>query len=490
MKLSELLKKVKTLVVRGNPEREVSGIAYDSRQVTSDQLFVAIPGAHCDGFEYAEEAIKRGATVVVTSHARLSAREVTQVQVEDTRLALAEICDAFYGHPSGMLSVVGITGTNGKTTTAFMVRDILESVGRIPGLIGTVHYEIGTRIIPARRTTPESLEVQDYLKQMVRAGCHSVVMEVSSHALDQKRVSGVEFDVAIFTNLTRDHLDYHHTMEAYYSAKRRLFTELGRGHKRAVAIINHDDPWGRKLAVDPEIHAEVITFGIEAGAMVQAVDVRLSMNGSECKVVTPWGESQLRTPLLGRFNLQNLLGAYAAGRAMQLDDAAMVRALAARAIVPGRLEEIPVNRGWRVFVDYAHTDDALANVLETVRCLTRGRLIVVFGCGGNRDKSKRALMGAVAARLADMAIVTSDNPRDEEPLSIINQVCSGFGSASNYEVVEDRSKAIAMALAVARDKDVVIIAGKGHETTQEIAGVQTFFDDRTVVKKALIEMDR
>ena len=490
MKLSELLKKVKPLAVRGNPEREVAGIAYDSRQVTPDMLFVAIPGAHCDGYEYAEDAVKRGATVVVTSHTRLSSREVTQIQVEDTRQALAEICDAFYGHPSGDLTVVGITGTNGKTTTAFMVRDILESVGRIPGLIGTVHYEIGTRIIPARRTTPESLEVQDYLSQMVRAGCHSVAMEVSSHALDQQRVTGVDFDVAIFTNLTRDHLDYHLTMEHYYEAKRRMFTGLGRGNKRAVAVINHDDPWGRKLAADPDIHAEIVTFGIEPGAMVQAVEPQLGGNGSSCRVTTPWGASEVATPLLGRFNLQNVLGAYTAGRVLKLDDATLLRALAARARVPGRLEEIPVNRGWRVFVDYAHTDDALANVLETARGFTEGRLIVVFGCGGNRDQSKRPLMGGVAARLSDMAIVTSDNPRDEDPLTIISQVCAGFGRAANYEVVEDRAKAIAMALALARDKDVVIIAGKGHETTQEVAGVQILFDDRTAVRNALKEMDQ
>lgn len=489
MKLSELLKKVKHLAVRGNHEREVSGIAYDSRQVTPDALFVAVPGVHCDGFEYAEDAVKRGASVIVTSHTRLSAREVTQVQVEDTRLALAEISDGFYGHPSGTLAVVGITGTNGKTTTAFMVRDILESVGRTPGLIGTVHYEIGARIIPARRTTPEALDIQNYLNQMVRAGCRSVAMEVSSHALDQRRVACVDFDVAIFTNLTRDHLDYHHTMEGYFEAKRRLFTGLGQGHKRAVAVINHDDPWGRKLAEDPDLRTEIVTFGIEPGAMVQVVELKLGANGSTCRVRTPWGESVVSTPLLGRFNVQNVLGAYTAGRVLNLDDATIIKALAARDRVPGRLEEVPVNRGWRVFVDYAHTDDALANVLETVRGFTEGRLIVVFGCGGNRDQSKRPLMGAVAARLADMAIVTSDNPRDEEPMAIILQVCAGFSSGANYEVVEDRAKAIAMALAVARDKDIVIIAGKGHETTQEIGGVQTLFDDRTAVKKALLKMD-
>lgn len=489
MKLSELLKKVQHLAVRGSPEREVNGIAYDSRKVAADMVFVAIPGAHCDGFEYAEEAIKRGATAVVTSHARLSTRDVTQIQVEDARQALAEISDAFYGHPSGPLTVVGVTGTNGKTTTAFMIRDVLESAGYAPGLIGTVQYEIGARVIPARRTTPEALEIQDYLNQMIRAGCRSVAMEVSSHALAQQRVSGVEFDVAIFTNLTRDHLDYHHTMDRYYEAKRRLFIGLGRGTKRAVAVINYDDPWGRRLAAEPDLRAEVITFGIEPGAMVQVVDMKLGPSGSECRLRTPWGEGVVRTPLLGRFNVQNVLGAYTAGRVLNIGEDALVRALAARTRVPGRLEEIPVDRGWRVFVDYAHTDDALANVLETLRRFTAGRLIVVFGCGGNRDQSKRPLMGEVASRLSDMAIVTSDNPRDEAPLAIISQICAGFGTRTNFEVVEDRAKAIAMALAVAREGDVVLIAGKGHETTQEIAGVQLLFDDRETVSKALMEMD-
>lgn len=489
MKLSELLKKMNYITVRGQPEREVSGIACDSRKVGPDMLFVAIPGTHCDGFEYVEEAIKRGASVVVTPHTRLSTREVTQVQIEDARLALAEISDAFHGHPSGPLTVVGVTGTNGKTTTTFLLRDLLEAAGYAPGLIGTVQYEIGTRIIPARRTTPESLEIQDYLGQMIRAGCHSVAMEVSSHALDQHRVAGVDFDVAIFTNLTRDHLDYHHTMERYYEAKRRLFLGLGRGTKRAVAVINHDDPWGRKLAAEPDLRADVITFGLEPGAMVQVLEMKLDPAGSECRLRTPWGEGRVRTPLLGRFNLQNVLGSYVAGRALNVDEEMVVRALAARTRVPGRLEEMPVNRGWRVFVDYAHTDDALANVLETVRNFTPGRLIVVFGCGGNRDQSKRPLMGAVAARLSDMAIVTSDNPRDEAPLAIINQICAGFDPHTRFEVVEDRAKAIAMALAIARDGDVVLIAGKGHETTQEIAGVQLLFDDRDAVNKALMEMD-
>ncbi|MEI6563727.1 MAG: UDP-N-acetylmuramoyl-L-alanyl-D-glutamate--2,6-diaminopimelate ligase [bacterium] len=489
MKLSEILQKVKAVAVRGNTERPVTGIVCDSRKVTPDSLFVAIPGTQCDGFEYVEEALKRGAGVIVSPHTRIPAREATHVQVEDARLALAEMADVFFGHPSGKLTVVGVTGTNGKTTTTFMLRDIFEAAGLTPGLIGTVQYEIGGRIIPARRTTPESVDVQDFLNQMIHAGCRSVAMEVSSHALDQHRVSGVDFDAAIFTNLTRDHLDYHQTMERYYDAKRRLFACLGQGKKRAVAVINADDPWGRKLASDPELKVDIVTFGVEKGATVQVIEMNLGPKGSEFKVVSPWGECRLFTPLLGRFNLQNALGAYTAGRVLGLDEAVMIKALASRTSVPGRLEEIPVKRGWRVFVDYAHTDDALANVLETVRGFTGGRLIVVFGCGGNRDQSKRSLMGAVASRLADISIITSDNPRNEDPLGIINQIISGFGDSANYEVVEDRAKAIEMALSMARDSDVILVAGKGHEITQEIRGVQALFDDRAIIKDLIKKLD-
>ncbi len=490
MKLTELLKQVKHLGVRGPTDRAVSGIFYDSRKVTADGLFVAVPGANHDGFEYIEEAVKRGAGVVVSPHNRVPGKEVTHVQVEDARRALADLADVYFGHPSGVLDVIGITGTNGKTTTAFMIRDCLEGAGRAPGLMGTVQYEIGARILPATRTTPESSDTQGYLDQMRNAGCRSVVMEVSSHALAQDRVRGLDFDVAVFTNLTHDHLDYHVTMEHYFEAKRRLFTGLGTGAKPGVAVIHRDDPHGRQLAADPEIRGKVLTFGIEEGADIRACDISYTPAGSDFTVRSPWGEARLHIPLLGRFNLQNGLAAYAAARALGLDEEPVVRALARRTAVPGRLEEVSTQRGFRVFVDYAHTDDALANVLETLKNFTEGRLIVVFGCGGNRDKSKRAPMGAVAARLADMAIVTSDNPRDEDPRSIIEQVCAGFGDRSNYEKVEDRAKAIAMALAMARDKDVILVAGKGHETTQETRGVYSVFCDQHVIRGLLQGMER
>ena len=485
MKLSDLLKATPHIAVRGDADRTVAGIACDSRQVRPDFLFVAIPGVQCDGLQFVDEAIKRGAGVIVTPQVRFAVRDATYVQVENTRRAVAELADAFYRHPSGKLVLAGVTGTNGKTTTTFQLHDILTAAGLTPGLIGTVHYEVGARVIPASRTTPQAVELQALFDQMWHAGCKSAVMEVSSHALDQDRVTGCEFDAAVFTNLTQDHLDYHQTLERYFEAKRRLFRQLGRQVKAATAVINADDPWGLRLASDPEIRARVLTFGCGEGVEVRACDIATGPKGSEFRVVGPWGETRIRLALLGHFNVMNALGAYATARALGIDDRQVVDALAARRTVPGRLEEVPTRRGWRVFVDYAHTDDALANVLRTVRELEPARLIVVFGCGGNRDQSKRPLMGAAAATLADYTILTSDNPRREEPRAIISQLEAGFGGCRAYEVVEDRVQAIETALRFAREGDIVLIAGKGHETTQEFANTIVPFDDRQVVRTIL-----
>jgi UDP-N-acetylmuramoyl-L-alanyl-D-glutamate--2,6-diaminopimelate ligase len=485
VKLSELLKHVTHGEVRGPVDRIVAGIAYDSRRVKPETLFVAIPGGRHDGLEFAEEALRRGAGVVVSPHARLAVRDATHVQVADARRALAEAADAFYRHPSGRLMIAGVTGTNGKTTTTFLLRDMLAAAGRAPGLVGTVCYEVGGRVIPADRTTPEASDLQAMFDQMLQAGCSSVVMEVSSHALAQERVHGIDFDVAIFTNLTRDHLDYHKTMEQYFEAKRRLFMGLGQGAKQAVAVINHDDPWGRRLAEAAELKARVITFGLEPGADVGVESLALDGHGGRFRIKSPWGAAELRTPLLGRYNVSNALGAYVAGRALGLEEGVVQAALARRASVPGRLEEVPTGRGWRVLVDYAHTDDALSNVLRTVRPLVRGRLIVVFGCGGDRDPSKRPLMGRVAGTLADRVILTSDNPRREEPRAIIEQILAGIQDRGRCEVVEDRAQAIAAALDEARDGDLVLIAGKGHENTQEFASTIIPFDDRQVARQLL-----
>lgn len=488
MKLSELLRSVPHGAVRGDTDRTVAGIACDSRQVRPGFLFVAVPGVQRDGMEFAEEAVRRGAVAVVSTPARFAAREATHVQVDDARQALAFLADAFYRHPTGRLTLIGVTGTNGKTSSAFMLRDILAAVGRNPGLIGTVQYEVGARVIPATRTTPQSVDLQALFDQMLHAGCQSAVMEVSSHALDQGRVVGCEFDAVVFTNLTRDHLDYHLTMERYFEAKRRLFLDLGGGTKPGVAVINSDDPWGKQLAADPGIRSRRLTFGCSEGADIRALDVHSDARGSEFRVMSPWGESCVRLHLMGRFNVMNALGVYATARALGIDESRVVEALGARRSVPGRLEEVPTRRGWRVFVDYAHTDDALRNVLETLRELGPARLLVVFGCGGDRDKDKRPLMGAVASRLADHAILTSDNPRRETPRAIIARIEEGFGGRRNYDVVEDRTQAIETALRMARDGDIVLIAGKGHETTQEFANTIVPFDDRQVARGILQAM--
>jgi UDP-N-acetylmuramoyl-L-alanyl-D-glutamate--2,6-diaminopimelate ligase len=485
MKLDDLLRNVAHLGVRGNPDRQVNGIAYDSRQVRPDYLFVAIPGEHRDGADFVEDAVRRGAGVIVSEQARISTREATHVQVEHARRALAEVADTFHRYPSQRLRVLGITGTNGKTTTSFILRDMFAAAGLTPGLLGTVQYEVGARVIPASRTTPEAADVQSLFDQMLHAGCASVVMEVSSHSLDQDRVYGIDFDAAVFTNLTRDHLDYHKTMENYFEAKRKLFLELGHRAKKPAAVINGDDPYGRRLAADRSIAAKVFTYGLDHEASVRARDVVFGPQGSSFRVTSPWGESHLRINLLGRFNVENALAAYAAARAMGLDERLVADVLANRKTVPGRLEEIPTGRGWRVFVDYAHTDDALSSVLRTVRTFTEGRLVVVFGCGGNRDQTKRPLMGAVAAQLADLTILTSDNPRREVPLRIIEDIRAGFGDNPHYRIIEDRAAAIAAAFDDARDRDVIVIAGKGHESTQEFANTIVPFDDREVARNLL-----
>ena len=484
MKLDDLLKRVAHTGVRGTQDRTVAGVVCDSRQVRQDFLFVAIAGESQDGAAFVEDAIRRGAGIIVSQHGRFALHSATHIQVENARLALAEAADAFYGHPSGRMLVAGVTGTNGKTTTAFMIRDMFEAAGKKPGLIGTVQYEIGGRIIPATRTTPESNELQSLLDQMLKAGCGSVAMEVSSHALDQDRVAGVDFDVAVFTNLTRDHLDYHKTMDSYFAAKQKLFQRLGRG-KRGTAVINGDDPKGEELEKEAAKHADVITFGLSDNVAVRAEKVVFDERGSSFRINSPWGICHARVNLLGRFNVMNSLAAYSTGRALGLNEITVLKALEDCQAVPGRLEEIPARHGFRVFVDYAHTDDALENVLETIRPFTRGQLILVFGCGGNRDQSKRPLMGAVASRMADITVVTSDNPRREDPRVIIDQIRSGFAGGGRHEVVEDRAEAIAFALSLAKEGDVVLIAGKGHESRQELANTIIPFDDRQVVRTLL-----
>ncbi|MBU1694671.1 MAG: UDP-N-acetylmuramoyl-L-alanyl-D-glutamate--2,6-diaminopimelate ligase [Verrucomicrobia bacterium] len=488
MKLEYLTRIIQPLTLRGSTDCEIEGLAYDSRHVRPGFLFVALPGRRRDGRDFVADAIERGAVAVMSEQQETPRHGVTFLRVEDARRALAEVACAFYGEPSRQLFMVGITGTNGKSTVSFMVRDILKAAGWSPGLIGTIRYEIGERSIPAGRTTPEAPDLQQMLDQMRNAGCRSAVMEVSSHGLDQKRAWGIDYDVGIFTNLTQDHLDYHRTMDQYYAAKTLLFQGLGQMEKQAVAVVNMDDPWGLQLANTGGFNATLITFGLHPNAAVRAENVELSDSGSVFDVVTPWGLARMQLRLLGRFNVSNALAALAAGGVAGIEPARMADVLSRMEAVPGRLEQIASSKPFRVYVDYAHTPDALANVLRTLREFTGGRLIVVFGCGGDRDRTKRPMMGAAAASLADYAVLTSDNPRGEPPDQIIAEIVPGFGEGATFEIEENREKAIFKALACARAGDTVLIAGKGHETYQEIGSTIAPFDDREVARRLLGNM--
>jgi len=486
MKLNMLLERVQTVSVSGSTDVDVKGITHDSRLVKPGFIFCALQGQRDDGNRYVQDAIDKGAIIIVSDRVTSMSRgQVVSIQVREPRETVAALACAFYGDPSRKLKVLGITGTNGKTTTAFMARDIFRAAGRKPGMIGTVDYEIGDRIIPAGRTTPEATDLQKMLAEMVHVGCHNVTMEVSSHALVQKRILGIEFDVAVFTNLTHDHLDYHASVPEYFEAKALLFQGLARQKKRAFAVINMDDPWGEKLARLPELNAQVITCGLSHDAMVHAERIQIDANGSHVDVRSPWGSVTLNMKLLGRFNVHNALAALAACGALNIDPSLSADVLSKMISVPGRMEEIKTNQGFQVFVDYAHTEDALHNVLTTLREITSNRLIVVFGCGGDRDNKKRPLMGGMVARLADYAILTSDNPRKENPSDIIAQIRSGIQDHDVYEVVEDRYEAIARALMLADKGDVILIAGKGHENYQEFANTVIPFDDRQVVRECM-----
>ena len=494
MKLKELAWEMGTGIrLSAELDRDVTGIVCDSRQVKPGTLFVAVPGGKLDGSAFIGDAVSRGAVGVVRQNEGAGSRAgavraeqgVPTIRVADVREALGRLAAAFHGHPSKTLQMVGITGTNGKTTTTYIVRDILRAAGREPGVISTIEYEVAARSIPAVRTTPDAPALQSLLAQMVAAGRGSAVMEVSSHALVQKRTIGTVYDVAVFTNLTRDHLDYHSTMESYFEAKTMLFRALGRDGKDAVAAVNIGDPWGVKLAVMDGIKAAMVTYGAPADAMVRAENVRLTRKGSEFRLHTPWGVADTGTALLGRFNIENVLAAVAACGGLGIDLATMTGVLPGISAVRGRMEEVRIPAGPKVFVDYAHTDDALEHVLSTLREITPGKIILVFGCGGDRDRTKRPAMGAVAARLADCSIVTSDNPRSEDPAAIIDEICDGCRSAGagidGLEVIEDRAQAIERAMAVAGPDDTVLIAGKGHESFQEFANTTVPFDDRRVV---------
>jgi UDP-N-acetylmuramoyl-L-alanyl-D-glutamate--2,6-diaminopimelate ligase len=484
MKLETLLSHVATIKVDGPVDRDITVIAYDSRRVKPGTLFVALKGEKVDGSAFIEAAVAAGAEAIVSEDSEFKTK-ATNIAVADGRIALADLAATFFQNPARALKIAGVTGTNGKTTTAFLIKHICESALLRCGLIGTVRYEVGDRVLPAARTTPESLDVHDLLWQMRSAGCKAAAMEVSSHALVQARVRGVEFDVAVFTNLTQDHLDYHKTMDAYFEAKTRLFTGLlEQPKKKGKAVINLDDRYGAMLVNRYSKEIPMITYGVGVHADFRASNVRIDFNGTSYQLDAGGKSYLVRLPLIGQFNVYNSLAALAAASVLGVDVRTGVLALSNATAVPGRLEAVPAQRQFRIFVDYAHTDDALLNVMRTCRELNPARLIVVFGCGGNRDKTKRPRMGAVVDEHANYAIVTSDNPRKEKPEDIIEDIKPGM-RRGNYEVIVDRREAIFKAVAMAQPRDIILIAGKGHETYQEFADHTAPFDDAAVAREAL-----
>ncbi len=484
MKLEQIIKGLEPVAVNGSRDKDIAGITCDSRQVRDNYLFVAITGNKQEGNIFIDDAINRGAIAIITEHDLRLRKEVCSIRVKDTRQSIARVAATFHGNPASKLKVVGITGTNGKTTISFMVRDILRAAGLTPGLIGTIEYEIGERVIPATRTTPDAPALQSMLAEMAGSGCRSAVMEVSSHSLVQHRVADIDFDLGVFTNLTQDHLDYHKSMENYFDAKSILFQSLGSRQKKATAIINIEDAYAKRMAALVAGRAALLYYGFDPDAHVRAENLSVGAGGSAFRAVTPFGSADFNIKLAGRYNVSNALAAIAVAGSLGVSLELMRDALSKIAFVPGRLEEVPTGRGFKVFVDYAHTDDAISKVLSAMREITAGRLIMVFGCGGNRDKAKRPKMGAVASELADHIILTSDNPRNEEPLAIIRQIEAGC-VRKNYEVVENRENAIKLVIQQACEGDIIIIAGKGHENFQEYDSTSIPFDDRSVVRRLL-----
>jgi len=485
MQLKTLAAAIPVHQVIGKLDRPVESIAYDSRRVQKNGLFVAMRGESRDGHEFIGQAIEKGASVIVAEREEKHSR-ATCLVVENARNALADLSATFYGLPAQRLKLAAVTGTNGKTTITFLIKHICEKAGLRCGLIGTVRYEIGERVLPASRTTPESLDLQELLAQIVNAGCRAAAMEVSSHALAQDRTRGLEWNVAVFTNLTQDHLDFHGTMESYFESKLKLFTQLGRQQKKRkpVAVVNIDDRYGEQLLQRIGKKVAVITYGMGVRADFRASNYRVEFGGTSYQLDARGKSYLVRVPLIGRFNVLNSVAALAAANALGVDLREAVLSLGKSSQVPGRLELVPAKRQFQVFVDYAHTPDALRNVLKTLRELGPNRLIVVFGCGGDRDRKKRPLMGEIANRHADYAILTSDNPRKEDPNSIITEIEKGFRS-THYEKLVDRAEAIGRAIALVQPRDIVLIAGKGHENYQEFADHTVPFDDIQVARRAI-----
>ena len=487
MYLSEILNKINTIKIKGRTNLHINGMHFDSRMIKDKFIFFAVNGTNTDGHQYIESSIKNGAVVVVTdSNQKKYNDQVTYIYVKNVKKSLALMAANFYQNPSKKIKLIGVTGTNGKTTTAFLVHWIMKHTMHRAGLIGTVVSDDGLTQEQADFTTPGALSLQSLLARIRNNGCPGVALEVSSQGLDQRRADAIAFDVAVFTNLTQDHLDYHGSMEKYFDSKRRLFEGAAQtaSGKKPVAVINGDDPYGEALIKEFSERMMVLSYGFAVEADFRAGNVKQTAQETQFQFFAKGKSYLVRLPLIGRFNVYNALGALASAAALKIPLREGIAALSDAPQVPGRMECVGSMDGATVFVDYAHTPDALENVCRSLRGLDPRRLITVFGCGGDRDREKRSLMGAVASRHSDYCVVTSDNPRSEDPERIIGNIEEGMSGAI-YERIVDRGDAIRAAIQEARGGDIVLIAGKGHEDYQEFDGGRVFFDDRKEARTAM-----
>jgi UDP-N-acetylmuramoyl-L-alanyl-D-glutamate--2,6-diaminopimelate ligase len=480
MLLEELVKGLDVICSKGDLKIEITDIAYDSRKVKNGYIFVCIEGFKFDGHMYVESAIENGAKAIIVQKDIEVPEGIILVKVKDTRYALAYMADLLFEHPSRKFTLVGVTGTKGKTTTTFMIKSILEHVNQKVGLIGTIANYIGNEELHTERTTPESYDLQKLFSDMVEKDVNSVIMEVSSHALELHRVACSNYDIGVFTNLSRDHLDFHETFENYLNAKAKLFSMCKKG------LVNIDNEYGRKLV--GKVPCELLTYGIESDADIKAIDIVSNPDSVEFKLVSPWGERQFKVNIPGTFSVYNALAAISVCSLMgiSLDDIA--RGIS-NVTVPGRAEVAYAGKKFTVIIDYAHSPDSLENILKTVKAYAPGRVVSMFGCGGDRDKTKRPIMGEISGKLADYTIITSDNPRTEEPEAIIRDIEAGIKNLdAEYKTIVSRRDAISYAIKNAREKDIIVLAGKGHETYQIFKDKTIHFDEREVVKEVLSEM--
>jgi UDP-N-acetylmuramoyl-L-alanyl-D-glutamate--2,6-diaminopimelate ligase len=481
MILKELTKKIPGLRISGNLEERITGISYSSQKIEPGFLFAALKGEEQDGFNFIPDALKKGAEAVLSEKKRPGGFTNAWIQSNDARLALALISTKFFNHPSQEMGVIGITGTKGKTTVTYLLEKILEAGGYSPGVIGSISYRGPGFDMPAVRTTPEAPDTNALMQKMLEQGATHCVMEVSSHSIEMKRINGIDFDVTAFTNLSGEHMDYHRSLENYYNAKKKLFLTAN----KSKPVVNTDSIWGQKLI--SELPKKALSFGLDNRADIHPGKNRFSSNGITASIESPLGKIEIVSPLLGKPNLYNILTAVSSALALDIPVKDIEKGIAALKYVPGRFEKVPNELGLHLFVDYAHTDDALRNLLETIKEITSQRIFLVFGAGGDRDKSKRPRMGETAGKTADWTIITSDNPRSEDPMDIILSIEKGISKTgkNKYEILPDRREAIEKAVSMANKGDYVLIAGKGHEKTQTIKDRVIPFDDVEVAKAAV-----